>query len=578
MQKFQLATTFNKIWWGLIGIILLSLLWISMPYLAGAYYLEQIDADLSNQVAIANLEKTLNFEPGNVQALRQLGRLYLEVGELAKALSVAEQAAKLATHNPLIKLELGDVYDRLGQPAQAITHYEAGLVGDRGPQLTVNYLQQADQRWTAGDEAGAIAIWLDNVRGTGYGDLYANWRLAQYYADDDEAATPYREAVRYFPLESIAPPPDPRLTTFQAQVITGVVEDGLWPRETLLNVVSYRVWQGKTKRTEALLKALTAAHPDDADLRFYLAELYHRRGDWAQAEAAYRQALELDPDYAQAFLRLGEMAEETQNFDVAAEWYNLLVAHQPTDLLGLKKLAQIKQQIGLEQEATAMEERWLAHLADLGPTVVVSQPLSSGWTFIGYRGDEAALVRGETAPLALYWQGEGQPGTATDGWFELGDGQWVQVMEEVRNLVVNGGFELGQVPLGFPRHSVRPGTKVIDTRNNERTQVALLSNQSSSVTEYFPVKQNNFYLQVGWIRSEGGSGYLGRQWRGELEKDARSYSYIAAEVSPDQWTHYAALTTTPLRGAAEVQVWMLNYGEGQVYFDNIMFIDIGPQK
>jgi tetratricopeptide (TPR) repeat protein len=59
-----------------------------------------------------------------------------------------------------------------------------------------------------------------------------------------------------------------------------------------------------------LLERLIERYPAEPDWPFYLAELYHRRGDLDRAEAAYRQVLETDPDYAQAYLRLGMIYEE----------------------------------------------------------------------------------------------------------------------------------------------------------------------------------------------------------------------------------------------------------------------------
>jgi Flp pilus assembly protein TadD len=77
----------------------------------------------------------------------------------------------------------------------------------------------------------------------------------------------------------------------------------------VLNVVSYQVWQFADGvsglMAERVLQRLLEQRPEDADLLFYLAELYQRRGDLDQAEAAYQQVLAVDPDDAQAYLRLG---------------------------------------------------------------------------------------------------------------------------------------------------------------------------------------------------------------------------------------------------------------------------------
>jgi len=143
------------------------------------------------------------------------------------------------------------------------------------------------------------------------GDLYANfhlWKQAQE-AGDVQAAAAYSETLTYFPLEAVDPT-DERLLGYAAQVIPKLLEEGVWDREKTLNVVSYLVWQHNTAAgVVQLLEGLTARYPAQPDWPFYLAELYHRRGALDQAETAYKQALQIDSEYAQAYLRLGMIYE-----------------------------------------------------------------------------------------------------------------------------------------------------------------------------------------------------------------------------------------------------------------------------
>jgi len=88
------------------------------------------------------------------------------------------------------------------------------------------------------------------------------------------------------------------------------LEKGVWDREKTLNVVSYLVWQHNTAAGMVqLLEDLIARYPTQPDWPFYRAELYHRRGDLDQAETVYEQVLEVDAEYAQAYLRLGMVYE-----------------------------------------------------------------------------------------------------------------------------------------------------------------------------------------------------------------------------------------------------------------------------
>jgi hypothetical protein len=50
---------------------------------------------------------------------------------------------------------------------------------------------------------------------------------------------------------------------------------------------------------------------------------------------------------------------------------------------------------------------------------------------------------------------------------------------------------------------------------------------------------------------------------------------VAEGVQVGEWQHFAGLTR-PLQGATQCQIWLLNYKAlGQVFFDDIFFVEIG---
>ena len=97
---------------------------------------------------------------------------------------------------------------------------------------------------------------------------------------------------------------------YEAPVIAALLNDKLWDRDKTRNVVAFLVWQHPhSTGVERLLKDLRARYPQEADWTFYLAELYQRRGNFAQSEDLYRQVLAIDPDYTVAFFRLALVSE-----------------------------------------------------------------------------------------------------------------------------------------------------------------------------------------------------------------------------------------------------------------------------
>lgn len=307
-----------------------------------------------------------------------------------------------------------------------------------------------------------------------------------------------------------------------------------------------------------------------------------------------------------------------QDLQQAADNYNRYYTLVPDDLLGLKHLADVcaaLEEVGVGIEDGSCQEAakrvtggqgdkgtrrqgegeignspaallwtaWLEQVAAVEPEHLVDQELDHGWTFLGYDGDEDRLVRGEPTDLLLYWVGpaSANAGSEQDAWYRAGE-RWVQVLEAVQNLVLNGGFELGVI--GFPHDIYRadPGARqlVTDVRTGQRTAVAMLSNTevysaTSFASLYIPVNPEGLYLQAGWIKSAGGNGYLGRRWIGDLAAGVRPYNYVVTSVKEGDWRHYAGVTR-PLNGANRCQIWLINWrAVGRVYFDDVLFVEIG---
>jgi tetratricopeptide (TPR) repeat protein len=325
----------------------------------------------------AHLRAAIRWDSRNVQAQRLLARVYLSQDQSEAALEALQQALVTRPTNPLLQLELGDVYDSLGQTVEAIQAYEAGRVGSRRTPLTANYLKLAEAHAEEGGGDTAIALWRKALAADP-GNLYALYRLAKAHRamGDVKSARVYEKQLQHFELRSVTIPLDFRLAEYQGQAMANLVEDGLWTRVTWLNVISYQVGQFSQGlsglMTEAVLRSLSEHWSEDADIFFYQAELYHRRGQWEQAEATYRQVLMVNPHYAQAYLGLGMVAEakcrasnaKCQNgLEESAQWYNQYHEMTPDDLLGLRKLTEITESLG-KPEAAMLRERLQARTDD----------------------------------------------------------------------------------------------------------------------------------------------------------------------------------------------------------------------
>jgi hypothetical protein len=242
-----------------------------------------------------------------------------------------------------------------------------------------------------------------------------------------------------------------------------------------------------------------------------------------------------------------------------------------------------------ETPAAALWRQWKERAAAADPQYPVGQEFDSEWTFLGYDVNEERLVRGEPVDLLLYWTGptSTSAGRSEDGWYQAGN-RWVQMLEDVQNLVSNGAFELGHLedgsPTGFPHdiYGASSDTRRVTTDRlaGRPTTVALLDNtqvddRTSFASTHIPIQIGSLYLQAGWLKSEEGNGYLGRRWMGDVVDGVRPYDYVAAGITANEWRQHAEVTQ-PLGGAERCQVWLLNWESlGRVYFDQISLVEVG---
>lgn len=294
----------RRLWWVGAGLCVALVLgvWLG-PYGLSLYHLEAggqaldvalepvfpdylapeqiVDAERLG-VGITYLNKSLRWDPRNVQALRLLARAYLSQGRPGAALEALQEAVTMRPENRLLRLELGDVYDSLGQVEAAVEAYEAGGVGSRGVLLAANYLKLAEVQVQQGSGDIAIGLWRKALAADP-GNLYALYRLARIHRDigGEEQAAAYEEQLRGFDLQSVAVPMDFRLAEYQGQAMATLVDEGLWERAALLEVIALQVEQSAEGvpglMVERELQTLLERWPEDVDVLSYLDELHQRR-------------------------------------------------------------------------------------------------------------------------------------------------------------------------------------------------------------------------------------------------------------------------------------------------------------
>lgn len=280
--------------WVLVIPMIAVLVWLR-PYLVGFYHVErggrQLEAALQpvfddrrapEQIldgpALERAEhhyvEALRVDQDAVYARRQLVRIYLSQGKPEMALEVLLPISEAHQRNPLLSLELGDVYDALGRAERAVEFYEQGNVGSRQAPLVANLLKLSDVYVERGSADVAVGLW-HRVLEIDPQNLYAFIRLIEIHRalGDLETSATLEAEIRTVRPRRIGIPQDFRLADYQAEAMIWMVDEGQWEHRTLVGVVSRWMEEGP-EGVEALM----------------LERILERLRAWMPAEAAFQSA------------------------------------------------------------------------------------------------------------------------------------------------------------------------------------------------------------------------------------------------------------------------------------------------
>ncbi len=99
---------------------------------------------------------------------------------------------------------------------------------------------------------------------------------------------------------------------------------------TLLNILaSLSLAVGDQAAAEAAYRRAKAVRPDYAEAHYNLGVLLQQQGRLAEAESAYQQALAAKPDYAESYANLGALLQEQARPDKAEAAYRQAIAFNP---------------------------------------------------------------------------------------------------------------------------------------------------------------------------------------------------------------------------------------------------------
>ena len=270
-------------------------------------------------------EEAVRLAPDSIWALSWLADIFVLQRKLSEAAAVYEKLIGKDRDSEILYFNLGVIYSRLGRTGDAIKALEQAARVN--PKYLEAYIGLGSLHESEKDQAAAIASY-EKASAIDPADAGVYHRLGAAYARSGR----YDDAVRaYGTLEKISPGdpavyvgwantylvrklPDPAIEVLQKGLLAGVKDSGLY---TMLGYAHSLKDAGSPESLKYYGMALELK-PDNAVTRFFMAVYYDKAGDAAAAESQLRQAIKIDPGYADACNYLGYMfAEKGVNLDEA---------------------------------------------------------------------------------------------------------------------------------------------------------------------------------------------------------------------------------------------------------------------
>jgi len=252
-----------------------------------------------------------NGDPFSAEAAILLFQIYLEAGQLARALEIAEGVVK--QHPEILggHMAVATVYERMGRNAEAEATLRHAL--ELHPGRFVLYSRLARMRRAAGDREGEIQVYREalEVDPDRYGTLVSLAEAQIAIEDYEGAIETYREILDRYP-------------------------DDL---QSIRRLASLEFAQGDYQSAAQRLDAAFKAHPEHVELAYALGQVYRGAGDDEKALEAFRRVPADDAIYADARQRIADILELRKDYAAALAEVDEARSLQPNPQLDFRAAA-----------------------------------------------------------------------------------------------------------------------------------------------------------------------------------------------------------------------------------------------
>jgi tetratricopeptide (TPR) repeat protein len=297
--------------------------------------LDEIDSETERFVKQIISEVTGSISPTkwNPHTYLQLGRLYCMHGEPAQALEYYQQFIDMRPSNPLGHLEIGFVFEKLGDAEGATSQWK--LAG-----IDHNWMNNVGTiTWNAGDYNAALlwftrALWIE----PNSPDIWIKIANIHTVKDNlDEAQNALWEAYEFDPESSTSPLVEILINMGLYSESRELLEEALanydnsdyrshWWSNLAQIYSEMELWD---EVIEVYQKAISE-YPDEIELYISLGWVYYDyRGDFESAINQFNQVIEISPDQGTGYFAMGLLFNRQQKYDEAELWFSEASAKEP---------------------------------------------------------------------------------------------------------------------------------------------------------------------------------------------------------------------------------------------------------
>ena len=219
--------------------------------------------------------------------------------------------------------------------------------------------------------------------------------------------------------------------------------------ETLFFQGTRHMETGDVAGAEDCFRKAVQIAPDFAEAYANLGLMLDKRNDTEAAEICFRRSMELDPAYSETHLNLGVLLANGKRFIEAETAYRLAIALKPHSPAGWSNLGVLYACMKREREAeqchrTAMslDESYAAARFNLSYLLLRQGRFDEGWHCLEARNWYAALAAHLSCPR---WQGEVLAGKSLLIGYEAGHGDMIQFCRYAAVLKAQGAASITMI-------------------------------------------------------------------------------------------------------------------------------------